>query len=113
MGLIMISIEVRQLMYDHDVIINGAQSSRLIMARIRNTRDHTNPKHRHGRTEMERMITVRPTLVSYCEGRTEGYCEEKMCVKIVKPLARHLSNKNGTDKTQPGRTYSIQTCRSD
>ena len=49
----MISIEVRQLKYNHDVIINGTQSSRLIMARIRNTRGHMNPKHWHGKREME------------------------------------------------------------
>ena len=68
----MISIEVRQLKYNHDVIINGTQSSRLIMARIQNMRGHTNPKHQYGRREMEQIITVCPALVSHCEGRTEG-----------------------------------------
>jgi hypothetical protein len=32
---IMISIEVRQLKYNHDVIIDGAQSSRLIISKHR------------------------------------------------------------------------------
>ncbi len=69
---IMISVGVRRLKYHHDVIIDGAQGSRLIIAKTQNMRGHMNRNHQHGRREMARTITVRPELVLHCEGRTEG-----------------------------------------